>query len=259
MLLACKPEELKGNGRDYFPWIADTITGLCEICIADNGHLPTTIPPRTARRSPLVQICHGSPGILVLLACARNNGYLFTNYWQPEWDQATYLATERVWEEGLLSKGGSLCHGIAGNAWPLLLLHDRFEYDSEQIETAKRIFKERSQAPITDSWKLTGDYFLSRALAFLLHARETRPYNTSTNAYANQYRMPDSPYCLFEGLAGTVCAWAEACATIEARLRKMEFGTEDPISLKQDSLFQELVHRQLGFPALGGHGAAGVF
>lgn len=257
VLLACRPEELRDSTRDYFPWIADTITGLCQICIANNGHLPTAVPPRSYRPSPLVQICHGSPGILILLACARHNSHLFPHYWRPEWDQATRLATERVWEEGLLSKGGSICHGIAGNAWPLLLLHDRFEYGGEQVEAAKAGSSEDSHAAGNE---LSGDYFLSRALAFLLHARETRPYNNSA-ASANYYRMPDSPYCLFEGLAGTVCAWTDACAAIEARLRKMELhetGNGYPAALKQDSVFQELVHRQLGFPALGGHGVTGV-
>ncbi|RMJ26649.1 hypothetical protein PHISP_02461 [Aspergillus sp. HF37] len=196
------------------------------------------------------------------MTSARQNSDFFSNYWRPEWDQATRLATERVWEEGLLSKGGSICHGIAGNAWPLLLLHDCFEYGDEQTETAKRNFTERSQTHASSEAQLTGDYFLSRALAFLLHARETRPYNTTNRATARYYRMPDSPYCLFEGLAGTICAWTDACAAIEARLRKMELdegGNGCAAALEQDDVFQELVHRQLGFPALGGHGVTGVF
>ena len=175
------------------------------------------------------------------------------------------MATERVWEQGLLSKGGSICHGLAGNAWPLLLLHDCFEYDFNQINTAKANFKARSQmADIPDFGdKLTADYFLSRAIAFLLHARESRPYNNSSKS-GRDFRMPDSPYCLFEGLSGTVCAWVEACATIEARLRKMELdrtssNNNSPSAFKDDGVFQELVHLQLGFPALGGHGVTGVF
>lgn len=265
MLLACRPEELKNGTRDYFPLIADTITGLCQICINNGGHLPSSVPGRSSRPSPLVQVCHGSPGILILLACARKNTYLLTNYWSPTWDQATLLATERIWEQGLLSKGGSLCHGLAGNAWPLLLLYDCFEYGTEHIDTAQRNFKARSQiADVPDfSDKLTADYFLSRALAFLLHARESRPYSNSSKS-SRDFRMPDSPYCLFEGLAGTVCAWAEACATIEARLRKMELDRKSSninatSAFEDDGVFQDLVRQQLGFPALGGHGVTGVF
>lgn len=176
------------------------------------------------------------------------------------------MAAERIWEEGILSKGGSLCHGIAGNAWPFLLLHDCFEYGKEQSERAKRNYKERSGtsdvglAGTKDA--LTGDYFLSRALALLLHARETRPYNRSAKTVSNDYRMPDSPYSLFEGLAGTVCAWAEACAAIQTRLRKMELddeGATPATTPEDDEIFEKLSLRQLGFPGLGGHGPSGLF
>ncbi|KAA8644799.1 hypothetical protein EYZ11_010071 [Aspergillus tanneri] len=255
VLLACKPSELNdGALRNYFPWIAGTISGICKICIASDGHLPTSIPrshSSSRRASELVQICHGSPGVLLLMACARRNVVLMSNFWEPTWDEAIRQASERVWEEGLLQKGGGLCHGIAGNAWPWLMLHDSFEYDIGMIQTAKRNYIERVQA--TDSKctenGLTGDYFLSRVLAFLLHARDTRPYNMSADAY----RMPDHPFSLTEGLAGTVCAWAEACVTIQARLRKMQLDEKGPISgdaLQNDPVFRELENRQLGFPTI---------
>jgi hypothetical protein len=35
------------------------------------------------------------------------------------------------------------------------------------------------------------------------------------------YRRPDHPYSLFEGLAGAVCAWADACVVIRERLEGM--------------------------------------
>ncbi|KAH1545210.1 hypothetical protein KXX57_004815 [Aspergillus fumigatus] len=266
-LLACKTEELNdGASHDYFPWIAETVLGLCRLCIANNGHLPTTIPPRqsTRRASPLVQICHGSPAILLLLGCARRNRYLVSNFWQPEWDKAIFLASERVWEEGLLSKGGSLCHGIAGNAWPLLLLHDSCEYEDELVEAAKRNYGERAKNTTVEQPQpaLTGDYFLSRALALLLHARETPPYNASPESSTYVYRMPDRPYSLSEGLAGTICAWADACVVIQARLRKMDVGKHSSASiaatLKGDAHFQELENRKLGFPTLAYHRPAGL-
>lgn len=260
VLLGCKVEELDdGASRRHLPLIADTITSLCRVCIANNGHLPSSMPPRASSRrdSPLVQICHGAPGILLLLATARRNEYLTSRFWQPEWDQAIHLATERVWEEGLLSKGGSLCHGIAGNAWPLLLLHNCFEYDVEDMKQAKRLFSDPTPgAPDGTRHELTGDYFLSRALALLLEARETKPYSSGSRKTSREYRMPDRPYGLFEGLAGNVCAWAEACAVIEARLRKMELeeeGKAAPGTFKKDEIFQEHMRRQLGFPGVGGY------
>ncbi|KAL4912342.1 hypothetical protein BDW62DRAFT_194828 [Aspergillus aurantiobrunneus] len=252
VILACRPDELTGESHDYLPEIGQTITALCRLCIAHNGHVPTTIPPRSSshRESPLVQICHGAPAILGLLGCAMKSTTVLLNQWEPEWEHAARLATDRVWEEGLLSKGGGLCHGIAGNAWPLLLLHDAFEYNSANLNKARENCLARDSKSIPEM--LTGDFFLSRALAMLLLARETQPYNQSP---ANEYRMPDHPYSLFEGLAGTVCAWAETCAVVSARIRKMEV---DGIDLNGDAVFRQCVQQQLGFPCLGGNGATGV-
>ncbi|OJZ84053.1 hypothetical protein ASPFODRAFT_139831 [Aspergillus luchuensis CBS 106.47] len=263
-LLACDPEELNdGASRNYLPLIAETITGLCKICIAHNGHLPSTLPdrgPSSKRSSPLVQICHGSPGILTLMACARRNKPLISNFWQPEWDIAIRLASERVWEEGLLSKGGGICHGITGSAWPLLLLHDSFEYDKEEVQAARERYMGRTQttnATVLDTG-LTGDYFLSRALAMLLHVRETPPYQSSVTPTSNIYRLPDRPFSLTEGLAGAVCAWADACVSVQMRLRSMLLQKKWPdssSSLKSDPTFQDLESLKLGIPTLAYHRA----
>ncbi|OJJ70706.1 hypothetical protein ASPBRDRAFT_31587 [Aspergillus brasiliensis CBS 101740] len=265
VLLACDPEELNdGASRNYLPLIAETITGLSKLCIAHNGHLPTTLPdrgPSSKRSSPLVQICHGSPGVLTLLASARRNKPLISSFWQPEWDIAIRLASERVWEEGLLSKGGGICHGITGNAWSLLLLHDSFEYDKEEIQTARERYMEREQttsATVLDTG-LTGDYFLSRALALMLHARETPPYQSSVTPTSNMYRLPDHPFSLTEGLAGIVCAWADTCVAVQMRLRSMllrEKWPNNTSSTKTDPTFQDLEGLRLGIPMLAYHRAA---
>ncbi|GLA18932.1 hypothetical protein AnigIFM62618_006590 [Aspergillus niger] len=266
-LLACDPEELNdGASRNYLPLIAETITGLCKLCIAHNGHLPTNLPnrgPSSKRSSPLVQICHGSPGILALMASARRNKPLITCFWQPEWDVAIRLASERVWEEGLLSKGGGICHGITGNAWPLLLLHDSFEYDKEEMQAARERYMEREQitsATVLDTG-LTGDYFLSRALALMLHARETPPYHSSDTPTSNIYRLPDRPFSLMEGLAGIVCAWSDTCVSVQMRLQSMLLREKWPhssASLKTDPTFQELESLRLGIPTLAYHRAAAL-
>lgn len=264
ILLSCKPEEL----TDYLPVIGSTITALCKLSGATNGHLPMTLPPYGSkqRSSELVQLCHGSPGLLILLGAALKNKSLTRAHWDPSWDQAVYLGTERVWEEGLLSKGGSLCHGVAGNAWAWLLLHDCFEYHSETLNEARELYLQENQLSALPnaevSQELTSDFFLSRALAFMLHARQTRPYNTSPTSSDNDYRMPDEPYSLFEGLAGNVCAWADTCAVLQARLRKMELveqGVCATSGLSRDPVFRAAFYRQLGFPALGGNGVIGIF
>lgn len=266
-LLACNEEELNdGISRNYYPVIAETVTLLCKIAVANNGHLPACIPHRQigTPTSTLVQVCHGSPGLLILMNSALRNAHLMSNYWQPEWVQAVHLATERIWEEGLLSKGGGICHGISGNAWPVLLMHDCFEYEGELMEQAKKNYNMRVQTndtPVTQP-QLTGDYFLSKALAFMLHARETPPYNTSPKPGSYDYRMPDKPYCLSEGLPGTVCAWSESCVVIQSRLRKMELDEEGKTSAadrEQDAIFQEAESRHLGFPTLPYHRAVALF
>ncbi|KAL4733852.1 hypothetical protein BDV11DRAFT_175312 [Aspergillus similis] len=257
VLLACNLDELANDADDYLSEVGGTISALCRICIAHNGHLPTKIPLRSSssRQSPLVQMCHGAPAILGLLGCALKHKELVLEHWEPNWNRAVCLATDRVWEQGLLSKGGGLCHGIAGNAWPLLLLHDVFEHQSTILDRARQNYTTRVADPDANDSTLSGDLFLSRAIAMMLYARETPPYNASPEAASNNHRMPDNPYSLFEGLSGTVCAWAEASIVVKARLRKLEVGCGD---IDQDPVFRRCKQKQLGFPYLGGNGARGV-
>ncbi|KAK2781004.1 hypothetical protein FQN53_000855 [Emmonsiellopsis sp. PD_33] len=248
ILLACKPSELQDSTTDHLPIIAQTITGLCKLSIKNNGHLPSSLPVHpTSHASPLVQICHGSPGLLLLLAQARSTPLLTSSFWEPYWDQAILLGTQRVWEEGILLKGGGICHGIAGNAWPLLMLHDSFEYHKGSIAQGKLAYKDRTGVtPPEDEVELSGGYFLSRALALLLYAEKTRPFD----AGGVNFRMPDTPFGMFEGLAGTCTAWAEACVVIQARLRKEELDEKgDSVPEKDEILCRHLSH-ELGFPGL---------
>ncbi|KAK2810000.1 hypothetical protein FQN50_003416 [Emmonsiellopsis sp. PD_5] len=248
ILLACKPSELQDSTTNHLPIIALTITGLCKLSIENNGHLPSSLPVHpTSHPSPLVQICHGSPGLLLLLAQARSTPLLINSFWEPDWDQAILLGTQRVWEEGILLKGGGICHGIAGNSWPLLTLHDSFEYHKESIAQAKLVYKDRTGiTPPEDDARLSGGYFLSRALALLLYAEKTRPFD----AGGVKFRMPDTPCGMFEGLAGTCTAWAEACVVIQARLRKEELDEKgDSVPEKDEILCGHLSH-ELGFPGL---------
>lgn len=74
--------------------------------------------------------------------------------------------------------------------------------------------------------------------------------------------MPDMPYSLFEGLAGTVCAWAEACTVVEARMRKMQLEAKGEAAAAVwagDKVFQASMLRHLGFPGFGGYGPRGLF
>lgn len=107
------------------------------------------------------------------------------------------------------------------------MLHDSFESDSEN-----------------------SDYFLSRALSLLLIARESPPYSTALKVRSSyNFRMPDRPYSLYEGLAGELCAWAEACVVIQGRLCGLGLNEEDR---------EQYQERELGIPCLGGNMAKGI-
>lgn len=66
---------------------------------------------------PLVQDCHGAPGIVCRLAGVPRS---------TEWDRLLRGAGELTWHAGPLAKGPSLCHGTAGSAMACLKLWRRF-------------------------------------------------------------------------------------------------------------------------------------
>ena len=211
-------------------------------------------PSSASRSSPLLQICHGAPGLLLLVGAAKRHEQL-NAYHAPEWDEAVRLGTMRTWDEGLLSKGGGLCHGIAGNAWPWLILAGA-EFGNMSQETEK-ISGIEAPGPVQQQEKLSADELLSRALSFLLHTRETPPFKPESES---RYRVPDNPYSLLEGLAGTVCAWSEACVLIIARLRLVKMdqeGSVGPVPI-EDEQYRGHLADMLGFPGLGGCGALGL-
>lgn len=78
---------------------------------------PTGVARRLTRgRLPLVQDCHGAPGIVCRLAGAPRTA---------AWDALLLGAAELTWHAGPLAKGSSLCHGTAGNAMACLKLWRR--------------------------------------------------------------------------------------------------------------------------------------
>jgi hypothetical protein len=76
---------------------------------------------------PLVQDCHGAPGIVCRLAGVRRSA---------QWDKLLRSAGELTWHAGPLAKGPSLCHGTAGSAMACLKLWHRFR-DPIWLERAR--------------------------------------------------------------------------------------------------------------------------
>jgi Lanthionine synthetase C-like protein len=80
-----------------------------------------------AGQRPLVQDCHGAPGVVCRLATAP-----------AKWDTLLRAAGEMTWITGPLAKGPSLCHGTAGNAMACLKLWQRFA-EPLWLERARRL------------------------------------------------------------------------------------------------------------------------
>ena len=90
---------------------------------------------------PLVQDCHGAPGIVCRLAGVPRSA---------QWDSLLRGAGELTWHAGPLVKGPSLCHGTSGSAMACLKLWRRFAeplwlerarqlalHAAEQVEVAR--------------------------------------------------------------------------------------------------------------------------
>lgn len=90
------------------------------------------------------------------------------------WGEEKYLKScekcaDLIWNKGLLRKGPGLCHGIAGNGYVFLLLY-----------------------------RLTNDpKYLHQAVAFAKFME--------ADQFKKEARVPDNPYSLYEGIAGTAC------------------------------------------------------
>ncbi|XP_069125647.1 lanC-like protein 3 [Argopecten irradians] len=98
--------------------------------------------------------------------------YLFARAYKV-WGDEKYLhacarCAELTWEKGLLKKGPGICHGVAGSGYVFLLLY-----------------------------RLTGDkkylYWALKFAEFMF-----------TEEFKKRARVPDTPYSLYEGWAGTV-------------------------------------------------------
>lgn len=109
------------------------------------------------KRMPIVQYCHGAPGMVIALANLPVGV-------SEEFDSAMLKGGELVWHAGPLKKGSNLCHGTGGNGYAFLKLFERtgdelwlerarlFAMHSiEQYELSKKLY----QQPRYPLW--TGD------------------------------------------------------------------------------------------------------
>ena len=153
--------------------IGRSIEILISIQHAHGGDLPVSISAVKNHDSDyLVQLCHGAPGLLLLLSQAID---VYPDQRDRYLNSAAKIS-QIIWDRGLSRKGVGLCHGISGNVVILLKFY-----------------------------KATGiKKYLDRALAmadFMTH--------WSQLTEQGQMRVPDHPWSLFEGLAGAVECWRE--------------------------------------------------
>ena len=128
----------------------------------ESGNLMSSVGSHSGDK--LVQWCHGAPALIGVLLTVDDIFDLTSPYFEK-----AKLASEVVWQRGLLKKGFGICHGSSGNAYSFLALY-----------------------------KKTGDViFLRKAYSFASWASDAR------NQWLND--EPDRPFSLFEGRAGT--AW----------------------------------------------------
>jgi hypothetical protein len=115
------------RGADLLPdeWtetiIRRTADTLAEGAIRNDRYAnwPLSADPPPVGKKRLVQWCHGAPGVVTALACARQLGFECSAGLAALVD----AAGEQTWIAGPLKKGSGICHGTAGNGFAFLALH----------------------------------------------------------------------------------------------------------------------------------------
>ncbi|KZZ97997.1 Lanthionine synthetase C-like protein [Ascosphaera apis ARSEF 7405] len=169
--------------------------------------------------------------------------------WRPLWDEAIYLGSKKIRAQGLLRKGAGICHGVAGNIWALVLLHESFEKGVSFMEETWNCYVERtgSTEAMPDITR-DGSKFLSLALGMLRYSALAPPFAEQPFEGDMCFRMPDHPYSLFEGLSGTVCLWSDLAVLIKTKLNIIEARAEGGTG--NEELATCVIYETLGFPGL---------
>eukprot|EP01005_Ploeotia_sp_CARIB1_P000407 NODE_14_length_3003_cov_397.679764_g13_i0.p1 GENE.NODE_14_length_3003_cov_397.679764_g13_i0~~NODE_14_length_3003_cov_397.679764_g13_i0.p1 ORF type:complete len:907 (+),score=186.15 NODE_14_length_3003_cov_397.679764_g13_i0:227-2947(+) len=174
-ILLCVWDLLNENQRKL---VGETAHKLAAV-VAERGALPTTSVKGGANEAALLHWCHGIPGVIPVLV---KSGWVLNDF--RFYNVARGLGTI-LWEKGILLKGNGLCHGVSGNAYCFLTL-----------------------------WRLTREHrFLYYALEFWKTAHTNEDYHQAVFRTRDPQRqvggVPDAPYSLMEGLAGSTCLTAD--------------------------------------------------
>ncbi|XP_071446285.1 glutathione S-transferase LANCL1 [Hetaerina americana] len=151
-----------------------------------SGNLPSSLG---REKDKLVHWCHGAPGAVYLYSLA------YEVFNDERYLDAANKCGDVVWDRGLLRKGYGLCHGVAGNAYTFLCLHQLLNR-----KTADPKAQHKAD---------------SRDVKNLYRACKFAEWCTTYNQH--QDRTPDRPFSLFEGLAGTIYFLNDLQDPMEAR------------------------------------------
>lgn len=154
------------------PWIQQTLDHLLSLQYK-SGNFPTKDYSDT-RVDELVHWCHGAPGFANLLHQA------YEVYNDDKYLAALEKSLKCIWKYGVLRKGFGLCHGVCGNAYPFLTLYSSTQKDEY--------------------------YYCAMEMGLCMLNKDVQQ---EVKVYEDPQRLsvgvPDHPYSLMEGLAGTLC------------------------------------------------------
>jgi hypothetical protein len=167
----------KSNEDEFFEIISNiknTLDNLALLRFA-SGNFPSSL---NNERDQLVHFCHGETGAIPLYLLAyeffKNNYYL----------EIALKSGEDLWERGILLKGNGLCHGISGGAYSLFSIYKKTQ---------------------DTTWR-------TRAFLFAMATFDEDVQELCRN-YKDPQRLskgiPDSPYSLMEGEAGTISLYSD--------------------------------------------------
>lgn len=163
------------NEPETKSWIVSTLDHL--LALQNHGNFPTTTDS-VQHGHMSIHWCHGAPGFTALLYRA------YEVFNDVKYLKGMEIALDCVWKYGILKKGFGVCHGIAGNAYCFLSLYKltrQEEYYYKAVKMAECMFNDE----IKD---IIGNYY------------DPQRYRVG---------VPDSPYSLMEGEAGTICFFSD--------------------------------------------------
>mmetsp|Transcript_3680 Transcript_3680/g.7817 ORF Transcript_3680/g.7817 Transcript_3680/m.7817 type:complete len:524 (-) Transcript_3680:7-1578(-) len=205
--------ELSAVDPNALEEVESTIIKLDNFCFK-SGNLQSSIKHgnsvNSTRSDRLVQFCHGAPGhVLLLLQLFRTKQQLQNlesrskektksisitqSLSNDNLSRAQQIAKCVILPRGLLRKGVGLCHGISGNAYSFISIHQTTMLGlGPGLGIQKATFNTATQKERNESDIKWIEYAYVYANFALDHLDELED-------------IPDRPYSMFEGLVGLIC------------------------------------------------------